>query len=49
MASAKFKMIKIWARKGFWDKDMIEEAVKKGWLTEEEKKEIFKEVFGIEE
>lgn len=43
MASAKFKMIKIWFKKGFWTKEMVEDAVKKGWITEEEKKEILGE------
>lgn len=49
MASDKFKMIKIWAKKGFWNKSMVEDAVKKGWITEEEKQIIFKEVFKVEE
>lgn len=38
--SPKFKMIKIWYNKGFWTKEMVMNAVKKGWLTEEECKEI---------
>lgn len=43
MASAKFKMIKIWFNKGFWTKEMVEDAVKKGWITVDEKKEILGE------
>ena len=40
MASAKFKMIKIWFNKGFWDEDMVRNAVRKGLITEEECNEI---------
>lgn len=43
MASAKFKMIKIWYDKKFWDADMVRNAVKKGWISEEEMKQIVKE------
>lgn len=43
MTVNKFKMIKIWYNKGFWTKEMVEDAVKKGWLTEDEKKEILGE------
>jgi hypothetical protein len=43
MASAKFKMIQVLYDKKFWDADMVRDAVKKGWITEEEKKKILKE------
>ena len=38
--SPKFKMIKIWFRKGFWTRTMVEKAVIKGWITEEECTEV---------
>ena len=40
MASSKFKMIKIWFNKGFWDEEMVRDAVRKGWITEEESNDI---------
>ncbi len=42
MASAKYKMIRIWYNKKFWDADMVKDAVKKGWITEEEMNLILK-------
>ncbi len=42
MASAKYKMIKIWYEKKFWDADMVRDAVKKGWITEREMNLILK-------
>lgn len=38
--SPKFKMIRIWHRKGFWTVDMVQDAVNKGVLTQAEFNEI---------
>lgn len=38
--SPKFKIIKIWYKKGFWTKDMVQDAVNKGVITQEEFNEI---------
>ena len=38
--SPKFKMIKIWYKKGFWTEDMVQDAVDKGAITQEEFNEI---------
>lgn len=40
--SPKFKMIKKWFNRDFWNANMVKEVTKKGWLTEEEKEEIIK-------
>ena len=41
--SPKFNLIKKWYNKGFWTADMVRDAVKAGWITEEECKEILGE------
>ena len=38
--SPKFKMIKIWYKKGFWTEGMVQDAVNKGVITQEEFNEI---------
>ena len=38
--SPKFKMIKIWYKKGFWTEDMVQDAVNKGVIIQEEFNEI---------
>ena len=38
--SPKFKMIKTWYKKGFWTEDMVQDAVDKGVITQEEFNEI---------
>ena len=38
--SPKFKMIKIWYKKGFWAEDMVQDAVDKGVITQVEFNEI---------
>lgn len=38
--SKKFEIIKDWYNKGFWTKEMVENAVVKKWITEAEYKEI---------
>lgn len=38
--SPKFKMIRIWYKKGFWTKDMVQDATNKGVITQEEFNEI---------
>ena len=38
--SVKFKLVKRWYDKGFWNAQMVADAVKAGWITEEERKEI---------
>ena len=38
--SKKYEIIKDWYNKGFWTKEMVENAVAKKWITEAEYKEI---------
>ena len=38
--SPKFKMIKIWYKKGFWTESMVQDAVDKGVITQKEFNEI---------
>ena len=38
--SPKFKMIKIWYKKGFWTESMVQDAVDKGVIIQEEFNEI---------
>lgn len=38
--SKKFKQVQEWYNKGFWTKEMVHNAVVKGWITEEEYIEI---------
>ena len=38
--SPKFKMIKIWYKKGFWTEGMVQDAVNKDVITQEEFNEI---------
>lgn len=38
--SPKFKMIKIWYKKGFWTEGMVQDAANKGVITQEEFNEI---------
>ena len=38
--SPKFKMIRIWYKKGFWTESMVQDAVNKGVITQEEFNEI---------
>ncbi len=38
--SPKFKMIRIWYKKRFWTKDMVQDAVNKGVITQAEYEEI---------
>jgi len=38
--SAKYEKVKRYYDKGFWNAEMVNNAVSKGWITEEEAKEI---------
>lgn len=38
--SGKYKKVKGYYNSGFWTENMLKNAVKKGWITEEEYKEI---------
>lgn len=38
--SPKFELIRKWFKRGFWDAEMVANAVVKGWLREEERMEI---------
>lgn len=40
MHSKKYNVVKNYYDKGFWTKDMVYNAVGKGWITEEEYYEI---------
>lgn len=39
---SKFEQIKSFYDKGYWTKEMVQNAVKKQWITEKELKEILK-------
>lgn len=41
--TSKFNLVKRWYQKGFWTADMVRDAVKAGWITEGECKEILGE------
>lgn len=38
--SPKFQKVKEYFDKGFWNADQVHDAVKKGWITEDEYLEI---------
>lgn len=38
--SVKYNMIRIWYNKGYWTADMVQDAVEKNWLTQEEANKI---------
>ena len=38
--SAKFEKVKKYYETGLWNKQMVRNAVKKGWITESEYREI---------
>lgn len=40
MHSRKYETVKSYYEKGFWSAEMVQNAVVKGWITEEEYKEI---------
>ena len=40
MKSAKYDTVKTWYDKGLWNETMCRNAVVKGWITQEEFKEI---------
>lgn len=41
--SEKFEDVKYFCEQGFWSEEKLESAVAKGWITEEEYKEILNE------
>lgn len=38
--SPKFQLIRRWFNRGFWNAEMVQDAVTKGWLREDERMEI---------
>ena len=38
--SKRFEQVKTYYDKGYWTKEMVHNAVVKGWITEDEYKEI---------
>lgn len=42
----RFKMIKEYYKRGLWSKRRVLDAVKKGWITQEECDEILSEIGG---
>jgi len=40
---SKLERVKIYYERGLWNKTMVENAVKKGWITEEQAAEILAE------
>lgn len=47
--SKKYKLVRTYYKGGFWTKHQVENAVKKGWITEDEYEEITGEVYPKEE
>lgn len=45
MHSKKYAKVKLYYDRGVWTKEMVHNAVVKGWITEEEYEEITGEAF----
>lgn len=45
--SKKFKLVRTYYKGGFWTKHQVENAVKKGWITEDEYEEITGEAYPV--
>lgn len=45
--SKKFKLVRTYYKGGFWTKHQVENAVKKGWITEDEYEEITGEEYPV--
>lgn len=47
--SKKFNLVRTYYKGGFWKKRQVENAVKKGWITEYEYEEITGESYPVQE